>query len=59
MQGPRDKYGSTLPVSKEKAKLVRIYCILNQKKVHAFVDELLEKELFDFKQKLERLKQLK
>jgi len=47
-----------LHVSPEVADLVKIYCVLKRKKMSDFTTEVLSRELQNFKQKLETLKQL-
>ena len=54
-----EKYGSTLPASKEQVNLVRVYCMLHQIPVYQFVGRLLDRELEKFKYKLETIKKIK
>ena len=54
-----EKYATTLPISKEKATLVRLYCIVHNIPIYKFMDHLLEQELGEFKVKLEIMKKIK
>jgi hypothetical protein len=49
---------TNIKVPKEIADLARIYCIFNNKTLRDFTASLLERELEDFRKKLENLKKL-
>lgn len=46
-------------ISLETAELLKIYCVLNRLKMVEFTTEVIEKELKEFRQQLERLRRLK
>ncbi len=48
-----------LSVSIEVAELVKVYCVLHNKKMIDYVNEILSRELSEFKHDLENLKKLK
>ncbi len=54
-----EKYATTLPISKEKANLVRFYCIVHNITIYEFMDCLLERELSEFKVQLTIMKKIK
>lgn len=51
-----NKGKTNIKVPKEIANLIRIYCIFNQITVTDFATKIFERELEDFKKKLELMK---
>ena len=49
---------TTVKLRKETANLARVYCIFNDISMQDFVTEILRKELQEFGQEIEKLKQI-
>ena len=49
---------TTVKLRKETADLARVYCIFNDISMQDFVTEVLRRELQDFGQEIEKLKQI-
>lgn len=47
---------TSIKIREDLAKVIRVYCIFNNRKVYDFTEEIFEKELFEFKKKLDSLK---
>jgi len=51
-----EKQLTNIKVPKETADLVRVYCIFNNRKVTEFTTGVLDRELAEFRRKLEAIK---
>lgn len=48
-----------LHVAPELAELIKIYCVLHNKNMQEFTNQILERELTPFKEQLEQLREIR